>query len=89
MNHARRLQYRRLSRAGAAAAAAAGALGLALALVSGGAASPALVLIFVALGCAVNARIWFSRAGRSRVVHARRPRTSSDVNVAAEARRMG
>jgi hypothetical protein len=67
VNYARRQQYRRLSRAGAAGAGAAIALWLALELMSAGVDSSAAVLIFVALGFGVYARHWLSLAARSRV----------------------
>jgi hypothetical protein len=81
LNYARRQQYRRLSRAGAAAAGAVGALGLALVLTSIGAAAAALALILFALVLGVYARHWLSLAGRSRVG----ARSEADVRRALEA----
>ena len=67
MNYARRQQYRRLSRAGAAAAASAIAALLGLLVAGTGAVSAATVVLLTALGLALYARHWLRLAGRSRV----------------------
>jgi hypothetical protein len=67
LNFARRQQYRRLSRAGAAAAGSAAASLLGLALAGAGAVSLAGFVLLTALGLGPYARHWFVLAGRSRV----------------------
>jgi hypothetical protein len=67
MNYARRQQYRRLSRAGAAGFGSAGTALLALVLASLGAISLALVVILAAVVLGFYARHWLALAGRSRV----------------------
>lgn len=67
MNYARRQQYRRLSRAGAAALASAAATLLALAVASAGAVSAAGIPLLLSLGFGLTARHWLSLAGRSRL----------------------
>jgi hypothetical protein len=67
VNYARRQQYRRLSRAGAAASGSVAVVLLALVVVSAGASSLAAFLFLVALGLGVYARHWRSLASRSRV----------------------
>ena len=67
MNYARRQQYRRLSRAGAAAAGAAAVAMLGLWLASMGATSIAGLLLLLAIGLGLHARHWLVLAGRSRV----------------------
>jgi Nuclease-related domain len=67
VNYARRQQYRRLSRAGAAASGSAAAGILALLVASVGALSLAGLLLLTAAGLALSARHWLSLAGRSRV----------------------
>jgi hypothetical protein len=67
VNYARRQQYRRLSRAGAAASGSATAGILALLVANVGALSLAGLLLLTAAGLALSARHWLSLAGRSRV----------------------
>jgi Nuclease-related domain len=67
LNYARRQQYRRLSRAGAAAVGSAVALLLALLVASVGAVSVAGLLLLVALVLGLYTRHWLVLAGRSRV----------------------
>ena len=67
MNYARRQQYRRLWRAGAAAAGAAAVAMLGLWLASMGATSIAGLLLLLAVGLGLHARHWLVLAGRSRV----------------------
>jgi hypothetical protein len=67
MNYARRQQYRRLSRAGAAAAAGGVAVLVAVAFASAGALSLGGFVLLVALGLGLYSRHWLSLARRSRV----------------------
>jgi Holliday junction resolvase-like predicted endonuclease len=67
LNYARRQQYRRLSRAGAAAVGSAVALLLALPVARVGAVSVAGLLLLVALVFGLYTRHWLVLAGRSRV----------------------
>jgi hypothetical protein len=67
MNYARRLQYRRLSRAGLAAAAGSGAVVLATALASARARSLGGFVLVVALGLGLYSRHWLVLARRSAV----------------------
>jgi hypothetical protein len=67
VNYARRLQYRRLSRAGAAAGASGGAVLLAAALGSAGARPFGGFVLVVALGLGLYSRHWLSLARRSAV----------------------
>ena len=66
MNYARRQQYRRLSRAGAAAVGSAVALLLALPVASVGAVSVAGLLLLVALALGLHTRHWLVLAGTCR-----------------------
>jgi HEAT repeat protein len=67
INYARRLQYRRLSRAGAAAAAGSGGVLLAAVLASDGARSLGGLVLVLALGLGLYSRHWLSLARRSAV----------------------
>ncbi len=67
MNYARRLQYRRLSRAGEAGIGAASTALLGMWAASVGAALVAVCLLIVAAALGVYARHWLSLARRSRV----------------------
>ena len=67
MNHPRRQQYRRLSRATIAALASAATVLLALTVAAAGAPRPAGGLLVLALVLGLSARHWLSLAGRSRV----------------------
>ena len=67
MNYARRQEYRRLSKAGAAIAASATAGLLALVVASAGAVSIAGLLAIAALALGLYARHWLRLAGRSRI----------------------
>ena len=67
MNHARRQQYTRLSRAGRAVAGSFVAALLALVVGHAGAAALAGLLLLTAFGLGIYARHWFALAGRSRV----------------------
>jgi hypothetical protein len=67
VNHARRLQYRRLSRAGRLALTSTAAAVLGLIVWTTGAALPGIVLLAVAVIVGLRARHWLSLAGRSAV----------------------
>ena len=67
VNHARRQQYRRLSRAGRLGLTSTVAAVLGLLAVTAGAALPGVVLLAVAVIVGLRARHWLSLAGRSAV----------------------
>jgi len=67
LNYARRQQYRRLSRAGAASIASAATITLALAVARAGAEVAAGIVLLLALSLGLYARHWLSLAERSAV----------------------